>query len=500
MPLHPKGTNPLVQLPEVLAVGFTGHRKVPYETKSRQVIRDFLAHQKESHHGILYGICSAAAGGDQLFAESCLELNIPLRILLPRPAEQFRADFDEASWQRTVRIMENAISVEVTGRQEAQNEQYYDCGIQTVAESQLLVALWDGQPSRGFGGTQEIVSYARKTGHPVAWIHSETGALQFINKEALKLIDTSSELEFLNGLPDAGVAASGASSRDLAQAWLDKADVNANRFAPQARRVASVPIVYTAAAAVMAGVAPEIPGAAPWLGISAALGIFSLAMPAVLRLHARQALWARTRTAAEIARSVLVTWRTPRPYEVIGAEVAPWLSGILRSLNFLKMEDNRRAETPLSDFKQEYRRDRVAHQIEYFSRQARKAERQERRYATLGRVCGALATLIAVACLSGGLQWLVNHGFSGRQWLAFTMSALFEVATMAGAFAAMKDCARRRRRYRELSHALRRWDTQLEALNTWNSVLRVVERIERALIVELFEWRSLVLGAASHKG
>ena len=500
MPLYPKGTNPLVQLPEVLAVGFTGHRKVPYETKSRQVIRDFLARQKESHHGVMYGISSAASGGDQLFAESCIELNIPLRILLPRPADQFRTDFDDTSWQRTVHIMENAISVEVTGWHETKTEQYYDCGIQTVAESQLLVALWDGRPARGAGGTQEMVSYARKTGHPVAWIQSETGELQWINKEALKLIDSSDELEFLNRLPDVGVAPPAASSRDLAQAWLDKADGNANRFAPQARRVASVPIVYTAAAAVMAGVAPEIPGAAPWLGISAALGIFSLALPTALRLHARQALWARTRTAAEITRSVLVTWNTPRPYDVIGAEVAPWLSGILRSLNFLKMEDNHRAETPLADFKQEYRRDRVAHQIEYFSRQAKKAERQERRYAMLGWVCGAVATLIAVACLSGGLQWLENHGFSGRQWLAFLMSALFEVATMAGAFAAMKDCARRRRRYRELSHALRRWDTQLEALNTWNSVLRVVERIERALVVELFEWRSLVLGAASHKG
>ena len=500
MPLYPKGTNPLVQLPEVLAVGFTGHRKVPYETKSRQVIRDFLARQKESHQGIVYGISSAASGGDQLFAESCLELNIPLRILLPRPAEQFRTDFDDTSWQRTVHIMENAISVEVTGRHESKTEQYYDCGIQTVAESQLLVALWDGQPSRGAGGTQEIVSYARKTGHPIAWIHSETGELQWINKDALAHIDSSSELEFLNGLPDAGVALPAASSRDLAQAWLDKTDENANRFAPQARRVASIPIVYTAAAAVMSGVAPEIPGAAPWLAISAALGIVALALPAALRVHARQSLWARTRTAAEITRSVLVTWSTPRPYEVIGEEVAPWLSGILRSLNFLKMEDNRRAETPLSDFKQEYRRDRVAHQIEYFSRQARKAERQERRYGAVGWICGALATLIAVACLSGGLEWLANHGFSGRQWLAFLMSALFEVATMAGAFAAMKDCARRRRRYRELSQALRRWDTQLEALNTWNSVLHVVERIERALIVELFEWRSLVLGAASHKG
>jgi hypothetical protein len=503
MPISPNGTNPAVRLPEVLAVGFAGHRKVPYQAKSRQVIRDFLARQKESHHGIVVGISSAASGGDQLFAESCLELNIPLRILLPRPAEQFRADFDDTSWLRTVHILENAVSVEVTGRHESRNEQYYDCGIQTVAESQLLVALWDGLPARGAGGTQEMVSYARKTGHPIAWIHSETGELQWLNKGALEHIDSSSELEFLNQLPDMGphtsIAPPAASSRDLAQAWLDKTDQNANRFAPQARRVASIPIVYTAAAAVMSGVAPEIPGAAPWLAISAALGVIALALPAALRVHTRQALWARTRTAAEIARSVLVTWSTPRPYEVIGAEVAPYLAGILRSLNFLKMEDHRGKETPLSDFKQEYRRDRLAHQIDYFSGQARKAERQERRYGAVGWVCGVLATFIAVACLSGGLQWLANHGFSGRQWLAFTMSALFEVATMAGAFAAMKDCARRRRRYRELSLALRRWDTQLEALNTWNSVLRVVERIERALIVELFEWRSLVLGSASHR-
>jgi hypothetical protein len=500
MPLYPKGTNPVVRLPEVLAIGFTGHRKVSDETKSRHAIRDFLSQQKQSQPGTLYGVSSAASGGDQLFAESCLELSIPLRVLLPRPAEQFRADFDDASWQRTARIMENAISVEVTGRHETKNEQYYDCGIQTVAESQLLVALWDGQPSRGKGGTQEMVSFARKTGHPIAWIHSQTGELQWLNKDAIEQIESSAELAFLNQLPDVGVAPPTASSRGLAHAWLEKTDKNANRFAPQARRVASIPIVYTAAAAVMSGVAPEIPGAAPWLAISAAFGIVALALPAALRLHVRQALWARTRTAAEIARSVLATWNTPRSYEVIGAEGAPWLSGILRSLNFLKMENTHHIETPLSDFKQEYRRDRVADQIEYFSRQAQKAERQERRYRALGWICGVLATLIAVACLSGGLQWLANHGYSGRLWLAFTMSALFEVATMAGAFAAMKDCARRRRRYRELSLALRRWDTQLEALNTWNSVLRVVERIERALIVELFEWRSLVLGAASHKG
>jgi len=498
MPIHPKGTNPVVRLPEVLAIGFTGHRKVSNEAKIRRAIRDFLLGQKESHRGLVYGISSAAAGGDQLFAESCLELNIPVRILLPRPAEQFRSDFDDICWQRTVRIMENAVSVEVTGRQQGRTEQYYDCGIQTVVESQLLVALWDGQLARGAGGTQQMVSYARRTGHPVIWIHSETGALEMFSMDALQHIESRSELEFLNHLPDVGVAPPAGSSRDLAQAWLAKTDENANRFAPQARRVASIPIVYTAAAAVMSGVAPEIPGAAPWLAISAALGIVALLLPAALRLHTRQALWARTRTAAEIARSVLALWRTPQLYEVIGAESAPWLSAILRSLNFLKMEDNRHSQTPLEDFKQEYLRDRVAHQVEYFSRQARQAELQERRYGLVSKACGVLATLLAVFCLCGGLQWLSSHGFSKRQWLAFTMSALFEIATLAGAFTAMKDCARRRRRYRELSHALGRWNTQLQALNTWNSVLHVVERIERALLVELFEWRSLVMGTGSH--
>ena len=135
--------------------------------------------------------------------------------------------------------------------------------------------------------------------------------------------------------------------------------------------------------------APEIPGAAPWLGISAALGIFSIVLPLSFAFTPGKRYGRARAPRLKSARSVLVTWSTPGVYEVIGAEAAPWLSGILRSLNFLKMEDNHCAETPLSDFKQEYRRDRVAHQIEYFSRQARKAERQERRYAMLGKVCGA---------------------------------------------------------------------------------------------------------------
>ncbi len=498
MPLHPKGTDPLIQLPEVLAIGFTGHRSLPDEAGSRQAIRNFLARQKESHQGIVYGVSSAASGGDQIFAESCIELGIPIRILLPRPAPQFRSDFDEASWQRTQRILNAAISVETVTGSEDQNEQYYDCGVRTVSDCQLLIALWNGLPSRGAGGTEEMIDYARKIGYPVAWIHSQTGALEWFNQYARARSESNAELEFLNLLPDAGAATASGNSRELAHAWFCKIDENADRFAPQARRLASVPIIYTAIAAVVSGVAPEIPNAAPWLFISAGLGVVALGLPAVLSLHLRQARWARTRTAAEIARSFLAVWCTPQPYNVIGEETAPWLAAILRSLNFLKIHDQGRSQVPLAEFKKEYHRDRVLDQMEYFANQSARAEKQEKRYSTLGWACGILATLVALGCFSGGLAWLVRHGFSGRLWIAAIMSTLFETATMAGAFAAMKDCARRRRRYRELSRALGYWGKQLEALNTWNSVLEVVGEIERVLLVELFEWRSLVLGAGTH--
>lgn len=500
MPSRAHETGAAIRLPVVLAIGFTGHRKLEDEEKCRAAVRDFLRAQKAAHQGIVYGVSSAAAGGDQIFAESCLELDIPIRILLPKPVEQFRNDFDAAGWLRTEKILERAISVQVTGTSQDRKEQYYDCGIQTVTESQLLLALWDGELSRGKGGTQEMVSFAKKTGHPVAWLHSKTVELRMLNGDAAAQLESSSELDFLNRLPDENVAGAGSTGRRLAAAWLDKTDANANRFAPQARRLASIPIVYTAAAAVLSGVAPEIPAAASWLAVSAGLGIIAIALPAALRLHHRQLLWVRTRTAAEIARSALALWSTPALYTGLGPETIPELAGMLRSLSFLKMQESGRASlnTPsLQEFKQEYCRDRVKHQAKYFLWQAERAERQGRWYGAVGWICGVLATVIAAGCLAGQARWGGND-LPAHQWIALAMSALFEIATMAGAFAAIKDTTRRRRRYREMHAALVRWNAQLDALDSWGTVLQVAERVERALMVELLEWRSQLLSAPHH--
>ena len=240
---------PTVKLPPTLAIGFSGHRKLPDEAKCREAIRTVLEEWKAKVPGVVYGVSSTAEGGDLLFAETCIELNLPIRIFLPFAKEKFREDFDDESWKRAEQVVANALSAEVTGAGEDPTERYYECGIETVQQSHLLIALWDGEPARGLGGTEDIVSFAKEQGRPIVWIHSETGEVRQLNEDAELLKDP--EMDFLNGLAEPVAKVPTATPQGLAQAWFNKVDENASHVAPQFRRLAAIPIFCTAAAALL---------------------------------------------------------------------------------------------------------------------------------------------------------------------------------------------------------------------------------------------------------
>jgi len=480
---------PSVRLPATVAIGFTGHRALGDEARCRKAIIDFLEQRRTSGAGFVYGISSVAAGGDLLFAESCVQLALPLCVLLPLPVEEFRKDFDEISWSRAEQVLRKAASVEVTGGNQSRDECYYECGIETVQQSRLLLALWDGGPSQGLGGTEDVVSFAKGLGRQVVWLHSTTGDVDIINAKTEKELLDDPELEFLNQLPDPHPNASVEADRPeaLARAWFRKVDQSATRFAPQFRRLAAIPIIFTAAAALLSGAGSWAHGVGTWLTIGAAFGI----MAAVLRLNKRRVLWVRTRIAAEVCRSVLAFWSTPAPYEAIGPEVVPELSGVLMSLNLLRMLDRGRSKVSLEEFKQRYRQERVASQIDYFFNHAAQSAAEARRYRAVIWACIGLASALNIWVFVGAF---VNGSFGlepWRQWLALGASIAFQIATVGGALLAVNDCDRRRQRYRDLHQQLGKWDSQLEASRTWPSVLRVAGRIERALLAELIEWRSL---------
>jgi hypothetical protein len=53
---------------------------------------------------------------------------------------------------------------------ESTEQAHLDGGRAVVDNSSLLVAVWDGQPARGLGGTADVVAYARQRSIPVTVI------------------------------------------------------------------------------------------------------------------------------------------------------------------------------------------------------------------------------------------------------------------------------------------------------------------------------------------
>ena len=481
-------TRTSVKLPTILAIGFSGHRQLADENKCRTAIRKVLEDWKAKVPGVIYCVSSAAAGGDLLFAEACIEMNLPIRIFLPFPKESFRADFDELTWERAELVMASALSVEVKGVSRESKEGYYECSIETVQQSELLIALWDGKHGRGLGGTADAVYFALEQGRTIVWINSASGAIQYLNEKKELLRDP--EMDFLNGLADGPLKLPANTPEDLVQAWFTKVDERANHVAPQFRRLAAIPIFCTAAAALLSGRTAFTGEGVIWLWMGTVFAIMAAALPVVMRLTQRQITWTRLRTAAEICRSCMALWQTPALYDVVGPEVVPELAGMLMSLKYLKMSDQAARQTSLDDFKRLYRGNRVQRQIVYFSSHAALATRAVRRYQIL---------IWAVVILAGAFNvWILSNAHGLHVWmpgrwkpeLAFTAASFFQIATVAGALLVVNDYERRRDRYRELHRMLTQWDKQLDLSQTWPIVLRITSMVEKALLAELIEWRS----------
>ena len=155
----------------VFVVGFTGHRHLEDPVAVGKIIRAELALLQEKQGGLIAGYTSVAIGADTLFAEACLTLNIPWTAALPFSPDEFRDDFSAAEWSCASDLLKRALEVEICGTADDRTAAYLRCGLRTVDQSDLVMAVWDGKPARGEGGTGEVVAYARKQKKPLILIH-----------------------------------------------------------------------------------------------------------------------------------------------------------------------------------------------------------------------------------------------------------------------------------------------------------------------------------------
>jgi hypothetical protein len=153
-------------------VGMTGHAGLPPRTTElvTAALRDTIARYTPN----LVGVSLLGPGADQLFARLVLELGGALYVVQPTEGSQYRDGFEDPKAQAGYdELYARARHVEALEHTESTEQAHMDAGKVVVDRSSVLLAVWDGQPSRGLGGTADVVAYARQRGVPVTVIWPE---------------------------------------------------------------------------------------------------------------------------------------------------------------------------------------------------------------------------------------------------------------------------------------------------------------------------------------
>jgi hypothetical protein len=113
----------------------------------------------------LVGVTCLADGPDQLLACAVLDLGGRLEVVVP--AERYRDGLEPDEQRGYDELFAKAGHVERLPFVESTEQAHLAAGQAVVDRSDRLLAVWDGQPARGIGGTADVVKYARKKGVPV---------------------------------------------------------------------------------------------------------------------------------------------------------------------------------------------------------------------------------------------------------------------------------------------------------------------------------------------
>lgn len=147
-------------------IAITGHRGLPAPTLAlvEAALRDAVA----GRGGTLVGVSCLADGPDSLFADAVLDGGGRLEVVIP--AREYRESLPVEHHSTYDRLLAAASSVTRLDFRESAPEAHQAASVRMLEQSDELLAVWDGKPARGFGGTADAVAAAQRRGMPVTRI------------------------------------------------------------------------------------------------------------------------------------------------------------------------------------------------------------------------------------------------------------------------------------------------------------------------------------------
>jgi hypothetical protein len=144
----------------------SGHRGLPASTV-RLVSRAIREALREDGPNVT-GLACLADGADQIFARAVVDLGGQLEAVIP--ASEYRDGLPATALPEYDALLARAATVHRLPFTESTPESHMAASMLMINQADELFAIWDGQPARGYGGTADVVAYARRRGKPVVVI------------------------------------------------------------------------------------------------------------------------------------------------------------------------------------------------------------------------------------------------------------------------------------------------------------------------------------------
>jgi hypothetical protein len=156
-------------------IGVTGHRFLSRLDRVRAGVDKALDRIEETFPAETTVVVSMLAeGADQLVAQRVL-LHRATRLMavLPLPESDYLEDFSSDEARRAfLSLLGRADQIVYLPRTSSRDEAYLAAGRWLVDNCHALLAVWDGRPAQGPGGTADIVQSARERELPLAWVRA----------------------------------------------------------------------------------------------------------------------------------------------------------------------------------------------------------------------------------------------------------------------------------------------------------------------------------------
>jgi len=186
----------------LIRIGVTGHRILAEPDKIEAGVEEALRRIEQAFPGEpLIVISALAEGADRIVAQHVLARpGARLVVPLPLPRSQYLTDFkSEESRAEFLRLAEQAYQVIEMPPMPTRDQAYETSGEYVLNNSDVLIAIWDGEGAQGLGGTGEIIALARKRGLPIAWVHA--GNREPGSNKPTSLGDEQGQVTFVNFKP-----------------------------------------------------------------------------------------------------------------------------------------------------------------------------------------------------------------------------------------------------------------------------------------------------------